>query len=61
MHGVALRYVKRHGGADERLQGLFIDPVALVEVDGAPRVALKRPEGSSSEAPLAKGIFTTAL
>src|SRR5688572_31493125 len=35
------RRVQRHGGANERLQRLFIDLVALVEIDGTPGVAFE--------------------
>ena len=57
--------IERHCGADEILQGRLIDLVAFMDVDGAPGVALeaalKRPEGSSSETPLGKVIFTWFL
>jgi hypothetical protein len=33
--------VQRHGGANERLQRLFIDLVALMEIDGTPGVAFE--------------------
>ena len=33
--------IQRHGGADERFERLFIDPVALVEIDGAPYAAFE--------------------
>jgi hypothetical protein len=33
--------VFRATAADERLQGLLVDPVALVDVDGAPCVAFE--------------------
>jgi hypothetical protein len=33
--------VQCHGGANERLQRLFIDHVALVEIDGTPGVAFE--------------------
>src|SRR6266849_10017961 len=33
--------VQRHGGANERLQRLFINLVALMEIDGAPGVAFE--------------------
>src|SRR6185437_9746032 len=33
--------VQRHCRANERLERLFIDLVALVDIDGAPRVAFK--------------------
>src|SRR5262249_20207569 len=63
--GSSHRNVQRHGGANERLQRLFVNLVALMKVDGAPhmpsRLELKRSEGSLSEAPLAKVSFTTAL
>src|SRR5947208_2908500 len=35
------RHVQGHGGANERFQRLFIDLVALVEIDGAPGVAFE--------------------
>jgi hypothetical protein len=37
----ASRRVQFHGGANERLQSLFIDLVALVEIDGTPGVAFE--------------------
>src|SRR5436309_7030656 len=37
--GSSHRRVECHGGANERLQRLFIDLVPLVEIDGAPAVA----------------------
>ena len=39
--GRSHRRVQRHGGANERLQRLFIDLVALMEIDGAPGVAFE--------------------
>src|SRR6476620_12569588 len=39
--GRSHRRVQRHGGANERLQRLFINLVALVDVDRAPDVAFK--------------------
>ena len=39
--GRSHRCVQRHGGANERLQRLFIDLVALMEIDGAPGVAFE--------------------
>src|SRR3990167_9761588 len=33
--------VQCHGGADERFERLLIDLVALMEIDGAPRVAFE--------------------
>ena len=43
VRGIALGLgrVQRHGGADERLERLGIDLVALMEIDGAPRVAFE--------------------
>jgi hypothetical protein len=38
---VAVRGVQLHGGLDESLQGLLVYLVALVEVDGTPRIALE--------------------
>src|SRR5262245_3403749 len=35
------RRIQCHGGANERLQSLFIDLVALVEIDGTPGVAFE--------------------
>src|SRR3984885_13228459 len=35
------RRVQRHGGVNERLQRLFINPVAFMEIDGAPGVAFE--------------------
>src|ERR1700704_6844185 len=35
------RRVQRHGGANERLQGLFINLVTLMEIDGTPGVAFE--------------------
>jgi hypothetical protein len=59
------RSVQRHSGADESLERLLVDLVAFVKVDRAPDVPVEtrveNPEGSSSEAPLAKVIFTTFL
>ena len=50
---------------NQRHQCLFIDRVALMEIDGPrvlpSRLGLNRPEGSSNNAPLAKVIFTTFL
>src|SRR5215469_2255927 len=34
-------FVEGHRGANESLQGLFVDIVAFVEVDGAPRISLE--------------------
>src|SRR5882672_5110954 len=52
-------------GANERLQRLFINPVAscksMARLVLPSRLELKSPEGSSNEAPLAKLIFTTFL
>jgi hypothetical protein len=65
--GSTHRRVQCHGGANERLERLFINLVPVMEIDGpgAPglpsRLELKRPEGSSNEAPLANVIFTTFL
>ena len=63
--GQRLGLVQLYRGTNEGLQRLFVDLVALVEVDGTPgvppRLELNRPEGSSSEAPLAKVTFTTFL
>ena len=58
--------LQRHGGADERLEGLFIDLAALRKIDGAPHVAFETGveevfAGSSSAAPLAKVVFTAVL
>ena len=39
--GRSRRNVHRHGGANERLQGPFIDLVALMEIDGTPGVAFE--------------------
>src|SRR5258708_37784949 len=39
--GSSHRIVQCHGGADERLQRLFIDLVALMEIDGTPGVAFE--------------------
>ena len=39
--GSSHRRVQCHGGANERLQRLFIDLVALMEIDGAPGVAFE--------------------
>src|ERR1044071_4208383 len=33
--------VQVHGGADERLEGVFVDLFALLEIDGAARVAFE--------------------
>ena len=33
--------VQRHGGANERLQGRFIDRVALMDIDDAPDVGVQ--------------------
>jgi len=38
---VAVRGVQIHGGFDESLQGLLVDLVALVEVDGTPYITLE--------------------
>ena len=57
--------VQGHRRSNQRLQRLLVRLVALTEIDRAPvlpsRLELKRPEGSSSEAPLAKVIFTAFL
>src|SRR5262249_16438644 len=37
----AHRCVQRHGGPNERLQRLFIDLVALMDIDGAPLIAFE--------------------
>src|SRR5262249_37409616 len=34
-------FVEGHRGANESFQGLFVDLVAFVEVDGAPRISLE--------------------
>ena len=34
-------FIHGHGGANESLQRVFIDLVALVEIDGAPGVAFE--------------------
>src|SRR6185295_7753246 len=39
--GISHRRVQRHGRANERLQRLFINSVALMEIDGPSRVALE--------------------
>jgi hypothetical protein len=39
--GGSQRHVQRHGGANERLQRLLVDRVALVEIDGAPHIAFE--------------------
>src|SRR3979490_3102844 len=39
--GSVRRRVQRHGGANERLQRLFINLVALMEIDGTPGVAFE--------------------
>ena len=39
--GSSHRRVQRHGGANERLQRLFINLVALMEIDGTPGVAFE--------------------
>src|SRR4051812_1710008 len=41
MSAPAFGLVQGHGGADESLQRLIVDLLALVEVDGAPRVSLE--------------------
>ena len=38
---VAIRAVQPDGGCNERLQGLLVDLVVLVDVDGAPEVAFE--------------------
>ena len=38
---VAARGVQIYGGCDESLQGLLVDLVALVEVDGTPCITLE--------------------
>src|SRR5262249_37057525 len=57
--------VQRHGGARERLPRLFVDLVAVMDIDGTPGVAfeagVEEARGVSSEAPLAKVSFTTLL
>src|SRR5437588_8084185 len=37
----ARRCVQRDGGADERFQRLLVDSAALVDVDGAPHIAVE--------------------
>ena len=64
--GHLLGGVQGHGGADERLQRLFIDRVALADIDGAPDIAFEAGIEEArrifaSAAPLAKVSFTTAL
>src|SRR5579864_7532403 len=39
--GLEVRRVQCHGGANERLQCLFINLVALMEIDGTPGVAFE--------------------
>jgi len=39
--GSSHRRVQCHGGANERLQRLFINLVALMEIDGTPGVAFE--------------------
>src|SRR5262249_22068679 len=39
--GSSHRNVQRHGGANERLQRLFVNLVALMKVDGAPHIAFE--------------------
>src|SRR3974377_1011156 len=39
--GSSHRRVQGHGGANERLQRLFINLVALMEIDGTPGVAFE--------------------
>ena len=57
--------VQCHSGANERLQRLFINLVALMEIDGTPGVAFEAgiEEGLKGPPtrPFAKVIFTTFL
>jgi hypothetical protein len=57
--------MSRVTAANERLQRLFIDPVALMEIDGTPGVALEagveEARGVLQRGALAKVIFTTLL
>ena len=50
---------------DQRSEGVPVQCIALAQIDGAPEIAFKAalngPEGSPSEAPLAKVSFTTLL
>jgi hypothetical protein len=39
--GLRLGLIQRHGGANERLERLLVDLVALMEIDGAPRVSFE--------------------
>ncbi len=57
-----LRLVRGHGGAYERLQGLVVDLVALVQpAGGAIETEVEEAPWSSNAAPLAKVTFTRFL